>query len=103
MFGGIGTSGKLTLDCRFDEDVRVGHEGVEVIDAVVEVVLDLVEVAVVGVGDLRRDITLGDPVYVLCRYIERSDDGIQGIVDAFHDLLIIPLYLDASALVASLP
>ena len=72
MFGGIGTSGKLTLDCRFDEDVRVGHEGVDVIDAVVEVALDDIVLALVVVGDLRRDIALADLIHVVGRYHHRD-------------------------------
>ena len=39
-----------------------------------------VEVAVVGVGDLRRNVALADLVHVAGRHIQRSNDGVQRIV-----------------------
>ena len=56
------------------------------IDAGVEVVLDLVEVAVVGVGDLRRDVALGDPVHIFGRDVDRGHEGVDQLVDAAHQL-----------------
>ena len=66
-----------------DQRVRLGQQAVHHVDAGVEVVLDLVEVAVVGVGDLRRDVALGDPVHVLGRDVDGCDEGVDQLVHAF--------------------
>ena len=81
------------LDCRLDQHVGVGHQRVHVVDAGVQVVLDLVEVAVVLVGDLRRDVALRDPVHVLGSHVQRADHGVERLVDAGDDLLVPALEL----------
>jgi len=48
--------------------------------------LDLVEVALVSVGDLRRDIALGDAVHVLGGDVQRLDDVIQRQIEALDHL-----------------
>jgi hypothetical protein len=55
------------------------------VDADVEVVLDVVEVALVGVGDLGRDVALGDAVHVLGRHVQGLDDRVQHPIQAFDD------------------
>ncbi len=42
---------------------------------------------------MGRDISFGDAIHVLGRHVERSDDGIQCLVDTFHDLPEVPLVL----------
>ena len=69
--------------------VHVGHQAVQGADAEVQVVLDLVEVALVGLGDQRRDVALRDPVDVARGHVERVDDGIQHLVDADEDPALI--------------
>jgi hypothetical protein len=63
------------------------------VDADVQVVLDLVEVAVVGVGDLGRDVALRDAVHVLGGHVQRLDDVVQRQVEAFDDLAEVALVL----------
>ena len=67
---------QLAVDRRLDQLVRLRQQPAHRVDAVVQVVLDLVELAVVGVGDLRRDVALADPVHVLGRHVQRADDGV---------------------------
>ena len=57
-----------------------------VVDAGVQVVLDLVEVAVVVVGDLRRDVALADPVHIFGSHVDRPDEGVDQVVDAADQL-----------------
>ena len=64
---------------------HVGDQGVDGVDALVQVVLDLVEVAVVVVGDLGGDVALGDPVDVLGGHVQRADDRVERVVDAVDD------------------
>ena len=52
VLGGVGPGRQLALDRRLGQESGVGNHGVDGVDALVQVVLDLVEVAVVGVGDL---------------------------------------------------
>ena len=69
VLGGVGPGGQLAFDGGLGRACAASaDQAVEGVDALVEVVLDLVEVAVVGVGDLRRDVALGDPVDVLGRH-----------------------------------
>ena len=62
-------------------------------DQRIQVVLDGVEVAVVGVGDLRRNVALADPVHIVGGDVQRPDDGIQNGVHAAHDIRIGALEL----------
>ncbi|GAM11841.1 hypothetical protein OR1_04159 [Geobacter sp. OR-1] len=87
MFGGIGSGVELAGNGGGGEHVGVGNQGVDGVDGLVEVVLDLVEVAVVGVGDPRRDVAFGDPVDIFGGNVQRPDDRIEGVVDTGHDLL----------------
>ena len=68
------------------EKICVGNEETDCNDTLVEIILDLVEVTVVRVRDLRRNIPFRDPVDILGSYIERSDYGIKGSVNPFNDL-----------------
>ena len=70
----------------------LGDHAVQSVDALVEVVLDLVEVAVVAVGDLRRDVALGNAVHVLGGHLQRTDHGVQRGVDALDDRAELQAY-----------
>ena len=61
---------------------------------VVQVVLDVVEVAVVLLGDLLRDVPLADPVDVVGGHVQGADQGVQHLVDAVDQELVITLRLD---------
>jgi hypothetical protein len=69
----------------------VGDQRIDRVDAGVEVVLDGVEVTAVAVGDLRRDVALGDAVDVVGGDVERVDHGVQRVVDALDDLAEVAL------------
>ncbi len=77
MLGGVGASGQLAFDGGLRQQTGVGDQRVNGVDAGVQVVLDLVEVAVVVVGDLGRNVALGDPVHVLGGDIKRTDERVQ--------------------------
>ena len=57
-------------------------------DEDVEIVLDGIEFALVGVGDLRRQVALADAVHVVGGHVQGTDYRVQGVVDAFHDLAV---------------
>ena len=88
--GGVGPDGQFSLHRGMDQGAGVGNEGVDIINAVVEVDLDLVEVTVVLGGDLLRDIPLADPVHVGGGHVQGTDDGVQGVVEPGHDPAEIP-------------
>ena len=83
---GVAAGLQLAVQRRLDQLVRFLQQAVHHVDAGVEVVLDLVEVAVVGVGDLRRDVALGDPVDILGGDVDRADEGVDQVVDAADQL-----------------
>ena len=55
-------------------------------DQRVEVVLDGVEVAVVGVGDLRRHVALADAVDIVGGDVQGLNHRVENAVDAAHDV-----------------
>ena len=71
----------------------VGDQRVDGVDAGVEVVLDGVEVAVVVVGDLGRDVALGDLVDIVGGDVQRPDDRVERVVHALDDLAVVALML----------
>ncbi len=93
MLGGVGAGGQLAVHGGSGEHGGVRHQGVHGIHTLVEVVLDLVEVAVVFVGDLGGDIALGDAVHIAGGHIEGADDGIQAVIHALYDLPVVALVL----------
>ena len=93
MLGGIGAGGQLAFHGGDAEQVGVGHEGVHGVHALVEVVLDLVEVAVVLVSDLGGDVALGDAVHVAGGHVQGADDGVEAVIHALHDLAVVALVL----------
>ena len=93
MLGGIGAGGELAVNRRLGQHSGIGNEGVDGVDAGVEIVFDGVEVAVVGVGNLRRDRPLGDLIDIGGGNVERADHRIQGVVHPLHDLAIVALML----------
>ena len=88
VFGSVGAGGQFAFHGRFGQHRGVGHQGIDIVDAVVEVVLDGVEIAVVGIGDLGRDGAARDLLHVIGRYVERRDHRIQHLVDALHHLAV---------------
>ena len=91
MLGGISACGQLTFNSRLGKQTCVRNQSVDVVDTIVEVELDFVEVTVVSIGDLWRDIALADAVDIFSGHIERADHRIETIVDSDDDLLEVPL------------
>ena len=89
----VGACGEFAICRCLDQQSGLVHQRLDVIDAGVEVVLDFVEVAVVAVGDLGRDVALGDTVHVLGRYVQRTNHRVQRGIDALHNLAVVALVL----------
>ena len=83
--GRVGAGRELTLHRGRGERAGVLDQRVDRVDAGVEVVLQRIEVAVVALGDLRGDRSLGDPVHIVGGHVERDDDRVQGRVHALDD------------------
>jgi len=62
-------------------------------DERVQIVLDGVELAMIGVGDLRWHIALADAIHIIAGDIERCDHRIQNGVHPAHDVGIRALEL----------
>jgi hypothetical protein len=62
-------------------------------DERVQIIFDLVEIAVVGVGDLGGNVAFADPLHVVGGNVERSDDGLEHGVDAANDFRVGALEL----------
>ena len=87
----------LTLEDFKDLTVQwikaIGNQFVDGVDTGIEVVLDGVEITVVRIGDLGRDVALRDAVDVIGGDIQRPDDRIEGVIDALDDALEVALVL----------
>jgi len=55
---------QLAVQHRFRQCHAVGHNLADGVNAHIQVVLDLIEIAGVGIGDLGRNVALRDPVHV---------------------------------------
>ena len=84
--GSVRAGGQLTVDRGLREHAGIGHQQVHRVDRLVQVVLDQVEVAAVGVGDFRGDVALRDAIDIVCSDVERGNDGFEGVVDALDNL-----------------
>ena len=82
MLCGVGARGQLSFYRRLGEHVGIGHQGVDVVDAVVEIILDGIEIAVVGIADLAGDDAARDLVDVIGGDVERRNHGVQHGIDA---------------------
>ena len=91
MFGCIGPSGKLSFNCSFGKNTRVGDQHVHGINALIEVVLYCIEVAIIGIGYLRRNIAFGNTIYIFRRYVEWPDYRIQAVINSLNNLAEITL------------
>ncbi len=93
MLRRVGAGGQFSFHRRLDKSAGVAYEGVQRHDADIQVVFDLVEIAVVRVGNRRRNIALRNPVNVLGRHVQRADYRVERLVDAFDDLAEVALML----------
>ena len=91
MFGGVGAGGELAFHGRLGQHAGIGDERIDSVDAGVQVALDLVEVAVVVVGDPGRNVALRNPVDILGGDIQRAYDRVERGVDAFDDFAEVAL------------
>ena len=91
MLGRIRSCRQLSFHCGAGKHPGIGDHGVDRVDARVQVVLDVIEIAVVGIRDLLRNVPMADTIHVVRRHVERPDDRVQRCVHAFHDLAEIPL------------
>ena len=91
MLGCVGAGGQFAFYGRLRETHAVGHDPADGVDADVQVVLNLVEITVVLVRDLGRNVALGNTIHVLCGHIKWSDNRVQRLVHAFDDLAEIAL------------
>ena len=85
MLGRVGARRQLAFEHGLRQRNAVGDQPADGVDAHVEVVLDLVEVALVSVGDLGRDIAFRDAVHVLGRHVQGLDDRVQHPIETLHD------------------
>jgi len=86
---GVGPLVQFAIGCRLDDDVGLRQQLAHHLHHVVQVGLDDVEVAVVVVGDHRRDDALGNVVNVLRRHVERIDHAVQSVVHAFDNAAVL--------------
>ena len=88
---GVGTFIQFSIS-RCDDDLTgFIQQVVHNVNAVVQVVLDFIEIAVVVVRNSGRNIALADPIHIFSSDVQRTDDGIEGFIDAGNDGLEIAL------------
>ena len=80
----------LQSDCQVATGDLFGTGGnlVHGADQHVEVVLDVVEVAIVVLCNCRRDIAFGDQIDVASRYVEWPDDRVEQRIHAAHNVSV---------------
>ena len=91
MRGHVNADCQLAFEHGLSQRYAVGDQAADGVDTDVEVVLDLVEVALIDLGDLGRDIAFGDAIHVLGGDVQGLDDVVQRQVEAFQDFLEVAL------------
>ena len=93
MLACIGTGFEPAFDRRLGQHIGISHQCIDRADSLVEIVLEGVEIAVVAVGDLWRDVALGDAIDITGSHIERANHGVQGLIDTGDDGLKVAFML----------
>ena len=93
VFSRVGPDIQFAGDCRLGQHVDIVNHRLHRVDAHVEIILDLIKIAVIAIGDLGRDVALGYPVNVLRGYVQRPDHRIQRVVKPFDNLTEITAVL----------
>ncbi|PKK85128.1 MAG: hypothetical protein CVT48_06985 [Thermoplasmata archaeon HGW-Thermoplasmata-1] len=88
MTSGIGTDRDPAFAGGFGKYAGIIDQRIDRRDAGVEVLLNGVEVAVVVVSDLRRNFPPGDPVDILGRHAQGSNDRIQQTVHPINGVFV---------------
>ncbi len=69
MAGGICTGLEFAFHRCIRENLCIGNKQIHCINAEIQVIFDLVKIAIIGVRDFRRDITFRNTVNILSGYI----------------------------------
>ncbi len=91
MTGRVGARGQTALDGGSRQHVCICHQRVDGINTGIQIVLDGVEITIVGIGNRGRNIALGNAVNVIGRHIERANNRIQRRVHALDNLAVFTL------------
>ncbi|OQA53825.1 MAG: hypothetical protein BWY45_02852 [Euryarchaeota archaeon ADurb.Bin294] len=83
MLRGISTGIQFPFNRRTREYTGVSDEIVDGINALVQVILDLVEVSVIRISDLRGDVTFRDTIHILGSDIQGADNRIKRVINPF--------------------
>ena len=84
MPGCVSSGLESALHRSIAEHTGICHKSIYRVNAGIQVVLYLIEVAIVVIGNLRRYVTLTDALHIFGCHIERSDYGIECIVYTLH-------------------
>ncbi len=91
--GSVNASIKLACGGRIRHRRGAVNQAVQRHDQGVQVVLDLVEVALVVVGDLFGDVALAHAIDILGHQVERRGKGVDQIVDALKHHFVLAVKL----------
>ena len=93
MLGSIRASCQFPFYCRLGKNACVNYQKAHGINTLIEIVLDFIEITIIGIGNLRGYVTLGNPIHIFGCDIKRPDNRIECLVDAFHYFSIFSLML----------
>ena len=102
---GIAAHGEFPLHGCRREAVCFRNQAGDGVNALIQVILDNVEITQILIGNLLRNVSVGDPSHITCCQIERRDKGVHHQIDAgnkFSPTAKIRLGVVADCCVASL-
>ena len=93
MLAGIGTCCQFAFCCGFGKHTGIKNESIYRINSQVEIIFNFIEITIIAVSDLGRNITFTDPVNIFSGHVQRTDNRIEAIINPLDDVFEIALVL----------
>ena len=91
MFGCIGACREFTLYSSFSKNACIFYKQSYSINGGIQIVFDFIEITVIVISDLVRDVTFGNSVNIFSSNIQWPYHSVQSIVDTLNNCLVITL------------
>ena len=93
MFRGVSTGIELTFYSSLNQAIGIAYHQIQGVNALIKVVLDLVEVALIFVRNLLGYVAFADTINILSGNINRGDEGVDQFVNTLQHHFVLTVKL----------